>query len=49
MFLQMKSSIPIQKKTLRNDNENDGLNANEFYTGDYWKVHDHQLGKSMCA
>lgn len=43
----MKFSIPTEekKKTLQNDNENDELNANEYYTRDYWKVHDHHLGK----
>lgn len=50
MFLQMQSFNPTEKKiTLWNDNENDALNSNEHYIGVYWKVHDHKLGKSMCA
>lgn len=51
MFLLMKSSIPTEekKKTLQNDNENDELNANEYYTRDYWKVHDHHLGKLISS
>lgn len=51
MFLTNETFHPTKKTNiglLWNDSEKE-LNANEYYVGDYGKVHDHQSGKSMCA